>query len=156
MLSQVLVVFPHVESPIFKYMLTMTCLLTLISFAIAQRSQPGHLRRIEHSNLLQLLKKVEPERVCPTCELVQSNGAFHCTACRRCVVNFENHSLLVNNCVSNNNRKYLIAFLLSLLAFFCTLILIAVFHFEKPSLAFDADAQQAIDVLVGRDVDGPF
>ena len=106
MFTQVIIVFPHVQIPLFKYILILSCFATLATFVVASKSQPGYLKRInsEQSNLLTLLKKVEPERVCPTCELVQANNAFHCTACNRCIVDFESHSLLVNNCISGNNR----------------------------------------------------
>lgn len=67
MLSQVLVVFPHIRTSFFKYLLSLTCLLTMISFVIAQRSQPGYLKRFnsEQSNVVTLLRKVDPAKVCP-------------------------------------------------------------------------------------------
>ena len=139
MVSQVIVVFPHIERPLFKYILSFTCLSSLTSFVLASKSQPGYLKRInsDQSNLLNLLKKVEPERICPACELVQSSMAFHCTACNRCIVDFDCHSLVVNNCISSNNRQYLILFLLSLLSFFLLLIIISVVHFEKPVFSIE-------------------
>lgn len=135
MLSQVTIVFPHIRVEIFKYMLSMSCFVTLATFVLASKSQPGYLKPInsEQANLLTLLKKFEPERVCPTCELVQANNAVHCTSCNRCIVDFDSHSLLVNNCISGNNRQYLILFLMSLLGFFMTLIIISLLHFEKSS-----------------------
>ena len=73
MLLVVLLIFPHIVSAFFKYALAASCLLTLMSFVIAQRSHPGYLRRIgnsEESSVATLLKKVEPQRVCPRCEVV--------------------------------------------------------------------------------------
>mmetsp|Transcript_17743 Transcript_17743/g.22367 ORF Transcript_17743/g.22367 Transcript_17743/m.22367 type:complete len:143 (+) Transcript_17743:63-491(+) len=88
-------------------------------------------------NTLSLLKKVKPERVCPRCEVVQTNLAQHCSACDRCVVDFDGHSLLVNNCISANNRPYLIIALVSLIFFLAMQLIIAIFHFERPARAID-------------------
>ena len=45
MLSQVIFVFPHINSLFFKGLLAMTCLATLSMFLITQRSHPGHLKK---------------------------------------------------------------------------------------------------------------
>ena len=47
-------------------------------------------------------------------------------------MDFDCHSLVVNNCITSNNRQYLIAFLVSLMSFFMTLIVVSLIHFEKP------------------------
>ena len=163
MLSQVLIVYPHVQVNLFKYILALSCLATLITFVLASKSQPGYLKRLnsDQSTLLNLLKKVDADRICPTCELVQANMAYHCTACNRCIVDFDSHSILVNNCISGNNRQYLIVFLMSLLSFFLLLCMISFLHFKKPAQHFQSiiqqeDADSIIEEEVMTDPDGPY
>ena len=85
--------------------------------------------------------------------------AFHCSACNRCIVDFDNHSILVNNCISGNNQQYLIMFLLALLGFFVTLIMISILHFEKPSRAFENAFSDIVETnldAISKDLDGPY
>ena len=147
MLTQVIFVFPHIKYSLFKFVLSLTCFASLATFVMASKSQPGYLKRInsEQNSLLSLLKKMEAERVCPTCELVQQSMAVHCTACNRCIVDFDFHSILVNNCISRNNRHFLISFLVSLMGFFSTLIVISLAHFQKPSNGIDEILDELID-----------
>lgn len=72
MVAEVSIVFPHIETALFKYLITFTCFTSLCFFVMASKSQPGYLKKVnsESSNLLTLLRKVEPERICPSCELV--------------------------------------------------------------------------------------
>lgn len=72
--------------------------------------------------------------------------AQHCAACDKCVVDFEGHSLLINNCVSGNNRPYMIMVLVSMSSFFFMLMTIAIFHFERPTQAIDGILEDFADV----------
>jgi len=163
MLLQVVLVFPHIETAFLKYTLSATALMSMMSFVIVQRSHPGYLRSVvnnaEETNVITLLKKVEPQRVCPRCEVAQTGLAVHCEACDRCVVDFDGHSLLVNNCISSNNRPQLLMFLIALTSFFTMLAMISLFHFEKPTRAIDGilnDIAQVQGPSAPTDLDGPY
>ena len=84
--------------------------------------------------------------------------AIHCNACNRCIVDFDSHSLVVNNCISGNNRKYLILFLLSLLSFFLILTVISLVHFEKPGNIFHEieDVLDSSNLDENTDNDSPY
>ena len=79
---------------------------------------------------------------------MQTKHAYHCTACNKCIIDFEEHSLLVNTCITASNRQYLIMFLMCLLSFLLTLVLISVLHFDKPQTAIENAISEHFDLEI--------
>ena len=110
---------------------------TLASFIIAKNSRPEHLRNFNRdpNHILSLLKRTDPYKICPTCELVQEVNTKHCAVCNLCIVDYHSHSCIVDNCITRHNRMYYIVFLLSMACFLTSVIFGSISLLKLPSLA---------------------
>jgi hypothetical protein len=80
----------------------------------------------------------------------------HCFACNKCVLDFDNHCSLLNNCYNNGNRIGFIAFISSILGFFFSLATISLMHFQKPSFILQSAIRPENLPESGEDKDAPF
>ena len=73
MFMQVYNVFPHIGYDFYKILILLFTFTTLSTLLITKKSKPGHLINYSRdpNNILNLLRRCNPDRICPTCELVQ-------------------------------------------------------------------------------------
>jgi len=157
-------IYPHVQHSLYKITLSTFFLLIIITFVAAAHSKPIFLNdndmlRVPNETegkMLQLLRRHDAAEICPHCEIVTRVDSRHCFACNKCVVSFDTHCNVLNNCINTGNRMSYILFLGSVLCFLLSLVAIAITHFEKPT----ATSRFAIGMdnlpQSGRDTDTPF
>ena len=89
--------------------------LTVIFHALAMCKDPGHLKKPEKINFMQLMKIFDPVLLCADCEVVRTDRSRHCSICQRCCERFDHHCPWINNCVGLGNHGVFMSFLLSML-----------------------------------------
>ena len=133
---QVYHVFPHICQYFYKVLISVFTFTSLSTYFLASRTRPSYLINYSRNpnNLLSLLKKCNPDKICPSCELVQQVGTKHCTACNVCIIDYDQHSSLVDNCITRKNRIFYLVYLTSMVCFLITMIIVSLAHFDSPSL----------------------
>ncbi|VDK81257.1 unnamed protein product, partial [Gongylonema pulchrum] len=51
-------------------------------------------------------------RYCYQCSLIKPDRSHHCSSCGFCVVKYDHHCPWINKCVSFNNYKYFMLYLI--------------------------------------------
>jgi len=60
-----------------------------------------------------LIRKIDPESICPDCESIKSLRSRHCSICNKCVERYDHHCPWINNCVGTRNHGPFYGFVLS-------------------------------------------
>ena len=133
---QVYHVFPHIDHLFYKVLIGVLTFTSLATYLITNKSPPSRLINYNKDprNLLSLLKRFNADEICPTCEIVQPVGTKHCTACNVCVIDYDSHSSLVDNCITASNRMQYLVFLSSMICFLILMVIVSVAHFNTPTI----------------------
>jgi len=120
-----LFVFP---TPYFKdwvFHLNVHFLIVNILFFRAAFLDPGKVQ--SHTTLAfeKLVEKIDPNALCPNCETIYTKDSRHCYICNQCVNKFDHHCNWINNCVGKNNHYVFYFYILSLLMYFITIIILS-------------------------------
>ena len=68
-------------------------------FMVTWKKNPGYIEKSKKVSFLRLIEKLDPNTLCPTCEVVCSPETRHCFICDKCVEGFDHHCQWVNNCI---------------------------------------------------------
>jgi hypothetical protein len=82
---------------------------------------------------------------CRTCEIWRPLNAHHCRDCGNCVLGFDHHCAVLNNCVGQRNYPYFFA----LLPGICLLAIGFLFQIKFPNDGAETE-QSMIVVIIGR------
>ena len=61
--------------------------------------------------------------MCETCEIMRKPKASHCHVCNNCVVGFDHHCNILNQCIGKRNNRVYKLMLISTWLFFLVVIL---------------------------------
>ena len=92
--------------------------MKLLFMFLSSVCNPGYLRLNMESDECQSLLSEEVKHkqlagaVCPDCCSRRPLRTHHCPLCYRCVIRFDHHSYLLNNCIGYDNQVYYFFFLL--------------------------------------------
>ena len=103
------------HSSVFQLGVIETILLLLASL-----KSPGYCadmdgeEDVEKASLLNKTSNPGVQRgsVCKQCGIKRPLRSCHCSHCDRCVVRFDHHDVVINNCVGYGNQHYFLLFLL--------------------------------------------
>ena len=98
---------PNFDVWYFMLSTTLISLKLLISFFVAGKQKPGYLQKEEGDefDMIELLKTVPSNKICPFCKVLKTPRSKHCAQCNKCVDRFEQHSIWLNNCVGRHNSN---------------------------------------------------
>jgi palmitoyltransferase len=115
-----------------QYSLTflLTVKFILLSFTVC--TDPGFMKSSEAVPFLELVKKFEPDYLCPSCEILCTEDSRHCIVCNRCVERLDHHCTWINVCIGLKNHAYFFAWAC---LFACYLIQLTLFCFSHISHA---------------------
>lgn len=70
-----------------------------VLFTLTKLKDPGYLKKAENVPFIRLVEKLNPNELCPKCELTCTEESRHCFICDRCVEGFDHHCQWLNSCV---------------------------------------------------------
>lgn len=125
----------------YAYTMAGLVLLTQLSMCYVATKDPGFINTATHdSEKVRRLTRVEKEvndaetpfykshiyepRFCQTCKITRPPLASHCNFCDACVINFDHHCTVINQCIGARNRR---PFLIYLIFSFLTFIYLTAF-----------------------------
>jgi palmitoyltransferase ZDHHC9/14/18 len=82
-----------------------------------------------YERLVDPFKDVPGAIFCHTCEVMRPPTASHCSDCDNCVLGFDHHCAVLNNCIGQRNYIYFF----SLLPSICFLVVAFLFRLKLPS-----------------------
>ena len=92
--------------------------ITLVLHIWLASTDPGYIRK-DDLTFIKLLETINPEILCPDCQVIRPPRSRHCILCGQCVDRYDHHCPWINNCVGIKNHNlfmfYLIFQLISLL-----------------------------------------
>ena len=106
---------------------------------VAERMYPEVLYGREREHLIDPYHSVTGAVYCHTCEIFRPPSASHCSECGNCVIGFDHHCAVLNNCIGQRNYPYF--FLLMPSIFLLTIS----FLFQLRFPADDGDKTSTVD-----------
>lgn len=73
--------------------------ITNLLFVWTCHKDPGYIQKPKNVSFEKLVNKLDPNSLCPTCEVMCTLESRHCFICNRCVEGFDHHCQWVNNCI---------------------------------------------------------
>ena len=119
----------------YSYTMAVMVLLTQLSMCYVATKDPGFINPATHDSAsVRRLTRVEKgvndvetpfykshiyePRFCQTCKITRPPLASHCNFCDACVIKFDHHCTVINQCIGARNRRpFLIYLILSFLTF---------------------------------------
>jgi len=91
--------------------------LAFVSLTITWATQPGRLKKSEQVEFVNLVERMDPNLLCPTCEVICTPDSRHCYICDSCIERFDHHCHWVNNCIGPRNHPAFFVYILALAIF---------------------------------------
>ena len=90
---------------------------------------------VEKASLLNKSNSANAQRgsVCKQCGIKRPLRSCHCSECDRCIVRFDHHDVVINNCIGYGNQHYYVLFLIA--AFVTSFVVVYSFLFEEVGAA---------------------
>ena len=115
-----LFVLPYLQNPIHDYINIPIFFLSLVSYIIFARKDPGYRKDIElekqaggkYPLLSRVNEDLDVRNFCPKCYIQKANNIAHCFECDKCVEEFSHHCFWINKCVGKKNLLFYFIFVL--------------------------------------------
>jgi len=85
----------------------------ILGYSVLGAGEPTHVQELDECAMV-------PEELwglgynwCHTCEIIRPPRASHCRFCDQCVLRFDHHCILLNNCIAQRNYVFFVGFLCS-------------------------------------------
>uniref|UniRef100_A0A8C3WPC9 Palmitoyltransferase n=1 Tax=Catagonus wagneri TaxID=51154 RepID=A0A8C3WPC9_9CETA len=131
-------------------------IINLVFFALSCVTDPGTITKANESVFLQVCEFDEvmfPKNViCSTCDLRKPARTKHCSMCNRCVQRFDHHCVWVNNCIGAWNTRYILFYLLTLMASAATMAMVSTVFLVQLMVVSELYLETYIDDLGHRQV----
>ena len=108
--------------------------ISLVAYIYAIYIRPEYAQLPEQKSdeafldLLRGLGNTQNKKICAYCQIEKPEKARHCFTCKRCVLEHDNHSFMLNNCVGKANRKFVITYLSTTSILLASIVASAIAH----------------------------
>jgi len=111
--------------------------ISLVAYIYAIYIRPEYAQLPEQKgdeaflHLLRGLGNTQNKKICAYCQIEKPEKARHCFTCKRCVLEHDNHSFMLNNCVGKANRKFVITYLSTTSILLTSIVASAIAHWAE-------------------------
>ena len=117
-------ILPYIPAP--NVVLAIISLFVLVKFLFiaTKLKDPGYLKKATNVPFLRLVEKLNPNELCPKCELTCTEESRHCFICERCVEGFDHHCQWLDSCIGANNHNTFLLFVFAMQTYIVSVILL--------------------------------
>lgn len=87
--------------------------ISMVFFYLTSTTNPGYLKGTSPLPFLSLVERLDPNNLCPECEVPCQTTSRHCYICNQCVSDYDHHCNWVNNCIGGHNHRFFLIFIMS-------------------------------------------
>jgi hypothetical protein len=107
---------------------------SLIFFGLTASRDPGYVHaNDEWVSFADQVDRLDPNSLCPRCELPCQPSSKHCYICERCVARYDHHCNWVDNCIGDGNYSWFLAFVFTQTAYMIMLTIFLWLYIDNHS-----------------------